>query len=155
MEDKVKIGISACLLGEKVRFDGGHKLDRYLTGTLGFFVEWVPVCPEVECGLGIPREAMRLVGEIDEPRLMTIRSRKDYTDQMLSWARRRVQELEREDIVPAVSPTSCSRSMAPAQVDLFGPGCPHPVVAALEGLDVDGMTPRQALEKLYDLKSRL
>ena len=57
----LRIGISACLLGEKVRFDGGHKQDAFLTGTFGRFVEWVPVCPEVEAGLGTPREAMRLV----------------------------------------------------------------------------------------------
>ena len=62
MKDKIKIGISSCLLGQKVRYDGGHKLDRYLTETLGKFVVWVPVCPEVESGLSVPREAMRLVG---------------------------------------------------------------------------------------------
>ena len=95
---KIRLGISACLLGRPVRYDGGHKHDRFITETLGQYVDFVPVCPEVECGLGIPREAMRLVGEIEEPRLMTIRSRKDYTDQMLSWAKRRVQELEREDL---------------------------------------------------------
>ncbi|HEX9910741.1 MAG TPA: DUF523 domain-containing protein, partial [Desulfatiglandales bacterium] len=61
MEEKIRLGISACLLGQNVRYDGGHKLDRYLTDTLGQYVEYVPVCPEVECGLGIPREAMRLV----------------------------------------------------------------------------------------------
>jgi uncharacterized protein YbbK (DUF523 family) len=61
MLKKIKLGISACLLGEKVRFDGGHKLDRFITETLGKFVEFVPVCPEVECDLGIPREAMHLV----------------------------------------------------------------------------------------------
>ena len=57
----IRIGISACLLGEAVRFDGGHKRDTFLTETFGRFVEWVPVCPEVECGLGTPRESMRLV----------------------------------------------------------------------------------------------
>jgi len=62
MEEKIKLGISACLLGQNVRYDGGHKHDRYLTDTLGEYVEYVPVCPEVECGLGIPRESMRLVG---------------------------------------------------------------------------------------------
>jgi uncharacterized protein YbbK (DUF523 family) len=57
----IRIGISACLLGQQVRFDGGHKRDAFLTETFGRFVEWVPVCPEVECGFGSPREAMRLV----------------------------------------------------------------------------------------------
>ena len=56
-----RVGISACLLGAAVRFDGGHKRDRFLTETLARFVEWVTVCPEVECGLGTPRESMRLV----------------------------------------------------------------------------------------------
>ena len=60
---KIPLGISACLLGENVRYDGGHKLDHYLSDTLGQFVKWVPVCPEVECGLPVPREAMRLVGD--------------------------------------------------------------------------------------------
>jgi uncharacterized protein YbgA (DUF1722 family)/uncharacterized protein YbbK (DUF523 family) len=95
---KIRLGISACLLGQEVRFDGGHKHDRYITGTLGQYVDFVPVCPEVECGLGIPREAMRLVGEIDHPRLVTIRSRIDYTEQMQTWAGRRVRELEAEDL---------------------------------------------------------
>ena len=60
MEDKIRLGVSACLLGQNVRYDGGHKLDQYLTDTLGQYVEYVPVCPEVECGLGVPREAMRI-----------------------------------------------------------------------------------------------
>ena len=96
---KIRLGISACLLGQAVRYDGGHKHDRFLTETLGQYVDFVPVCPEVECGLGIPREAMRLVGDINQPRLVTIRSRQDYTDQMLTWARRRVSELAAEDLV--------------------------------------------------------
>ena len=61
MSDKIKIGISACLLGQNVRYDGQSKPDHYLIDTVGGFVEWVPVCPEVECGLTVPREAMRLV----------------------------------------------------------------------------------------------
>ena len=56
----IRVGVSACLLGDKVRFDGGHRRDAFLTETFGRFVEWVPVCPEVECGLGTPRESMRL-----------------------------------------------------------------------------------------------
>jgi hypothetical protein len=55
----IRVGISACLLGQEVRFDGGHKRDRYITDTLGKFFEWVPVCPEVEMGLGRPRETLR------------------------------------------------------------------------------------------------
>jgi len=95
---KIRLGISACLLGQPVRFDGGHKHDRFITDTLGRYVDFVPVCPEVECGLGVPREAMRLVGEIDNPRLVTIHSRIDHTERMQAWAKRRVQELEAEDL---------------------------------------------------------
>ena len=96
--DKIRLGISTCLLGENVRYDGGHKLDRYLTDTLGQYVEYVPVCPEVECGLTVPREAMRLVGRADAPRLVTVRTRLDLTDRMMSWAKKRVKELEGEDL---------------------------------------------------------
>jgi uncharacterized protein YbgA (DUF1722 family)/uncharacterized protein YbbK (DUF523 family) len=98
MEKKIRLGISTCLLGEKVRFDGGHKWDRYLTGTLGEYVEYVPVCPEVECGLGVPRESMRLVGDPENPRLVTTRTNRDLTDRMVQWARKRVVELEKEDL---------------------------------------------------------
>jgi uncharacterized protein YbgA (DUF1722 family)/uncharacterized protein YbbK (DUF523 family) len=89
----IRLGISTCLLGENVRYDGGHKLDRFLVNTLGQYVEWVPVCPEVETGLPIPREAMRLVGDPDAPRLMTIKSGQDYTERMQSWARERLDQL--------------------------------------------------------------
>ena len=68
MQDRPKLGISICLLGENVRFDGGHQLDRYLTNVVGQFVDWVPVCPEVECGLSTPREALRLIGDPENPR---------------------------------------------------------------------------------------
>lgn len=82
---KIPIGISSCLLGNKVRYDGQHKHDPYLSITLGEFFEYTPVCPEVQCGLSIPREAMRLVGSPENPRLMTIKSGIDYTDQMKKW----------------------------------------------------------------------
>jgi uncharacterized protein YbgA (DUF1722 family)/uncharacterized protein YbbK (DUF523 family) len=95
---KIRLGISACLLGQEVRFDGGHQWDRFITDTLGQYVEYVPVCPEVECGLGVPREAMRLVGDPETPRLMTVRTKIDHTERMVTWARQRVQELEREDL---------------------------------------------------------
>ena len=98
MEERIRLGISTCLLGENVRYDGGHKLDRFLTETLGQYVEWVPVCPEVECGLPIPREAMHLEGDPEHPRLVTSRTYEDKTAQMLKWANRRVKELENEDL---------------------------------------------------------
>jgi uncharacterized protein YbbK (DUF523 family) len=95
MPDKVRLGISACLLGESVRYDGGHKLDRSLLDTLGEFAEFVPVCPETECGLGVPREAMQLEGDPDDPRLVTIDSGIDHTERMKEWAARRVEQLDR------------------------------------------------------------
>jgi uncharacterized protein YbgA (DUF1722 family)/uncharacterized protein YbbK (DUF523 family) len=98
MSERIRIGISTCLLGEKVRYDGGHKLDRFLRDTLGRFVEYVPVCPEYECGLGVPRESMRLVGDPASPRLVTARTRVDMTDRMAAWARKRNRELEGEDL---------------------------------------------------------
>ncbi|MGV8075394.1 MAG: YbgA family protein, partial [Syntrophobacteraceae bacterium] len=93
-----RLGISKCLLGEKVRYDGEGKRDHFLTDSLGQFVEYVPVCPEVEYGLPVPREAMRLVGNPDAPRLMTVHTKTDHTDGMLSWASKRVLELEKEDL---------------------------------------------------------
>lgn len=89
-----RIGISQCLLGDNVRYDGGHKLDSVLIETLGRHVEWVPVCPEVEVGLGTPREPMQLVGNRQAPRLVTINTGVDHTDAMNRFARQRVRELE-------------------------------------------------------------
>jgi uncharacterized protein YbgA (DUF1722 family)/uncharacterized protein YbbK (DUF523 family) len=96
--EKIKIGISSCLLGNAVRYDGGHKLDRFLRDTLGQYVEYVPVCPEAECGMGIPREAMRLEGQADSPRLVTRQTRVDKTEMMVRWAQKRVAELEGENL---------------------------------------------------------
>jgi uncharacterized protein YbbK (DUF523 family) len=96
--EKIKLGISACLLGEKVRYDGGHKLDGFLMDTLGKYVEYVPVCPEVECGLGAFRESMRLEGNPDSPRLITTHTKQDMTKLMLNWARKRLAQLKKEDI---------------------------------------------------------
>jgi uncharacterized protein YbbK (DUF523 family) len=96
--DTIRLGISSCLLGEEVRYDGGHKLDRYLRDTLGRLVELVPVCPEVECGLPVPREPMHLMGDPDAPRLITVRSGRDLTEQMERWAKKRAKELAQEGL---------------------------------------------------------
>jgi len=98
MSSPIKIGISACLIGDKVRWNGQHKKDRFLVHTLGQYVDFIPVCPEVECGLGVPRETMRLVGDPDHPRLITSKTRVDHTARMKSWARERVNLLEQEDL---------------------------------------------------------
>lgn len=96
--EKITIGISTCLLGENVRFDGGHKLDRFLRDTLGRYVHYVPVCPETECGMGIPRESMRLQGSPEAPRLVTSRTKVDKTDMMVIWAKKRLVQLEEENL---------------------------------------------------------
>ena len=94
----IRIGISRCLLGEKVRFDGGHKRDAFLTETFGRFVEWVPVCPEVECGLGTPREAMRLVRVEQGVRLLTVKTGMDRTNLVERFSRSRVSALAAENL---------------------------------------------------------
>jgi uncharacterized protein YbgA (DUF1722 family)/uncharacterized protein YbbK (DUF523 family) len=96
--DRPRLGISTCLLGENVRWDGGHQHDRFLTGTLGRFVDYVPVCPEVECGFPIPREPFHLEGDPLHPRLVTSRTNVDHTKRMERWAADRVAELEKEEL---------------------------------------------------------
>ncbi len=94
----ITIGVSACLLGQEVRYDGGHKHDRYITDTLGRFFRFVPVCPEVGCGLPIPRESMRLEGDPAAPRLIATKSRRNLTDQMLAYCDAKVVELEHDEL---------------------------------------------------------
>jgi uncharacterized protein YbbK (DUF523 family) len=103
VEEKVvnsrpRLGISACLLGDEVRYDGGHKRNAYLTDVLGRRVEWLRVCPEFEVGMGTPRETLQLVRDGDRIRMLTTRSRMDHTDAMESWARARVEALASEKL---------------------------------------------------------
>ena len=97
MSDALRIGISSCLLGNEVRFDGGHKRDRFLTDDLGPFVEWVPVCPEVEVGMGTPRETLRLEDAGDGVRMVS-RSGVDHTRSMERWAKKRAAALGKLDL---------------------------------------------------------
>ncbi|TAL12041.1 MAG: DUF523 domain-containing protein [Nitrospirae bacterium] len=90
----LRIGISRCLLGEQVRHDGGHKRDDVLLKALSRHVEWVPVCPEVEVGMGTPREAIRLAGDPHSPRLVTVTTGVDHTEAMTRFSRQRARELE-------------------------------------------------------------
>jgi uncharacterized protein YbgA (DUF1722 family)/uncharacterized protein YbbK (DUF523 family) len=94
----LRVGVSTCLLGEEVRFDGGHKRDRFLTDVLAEHFSFVPVCPEVEAGMGIPREPVRLVSVDGEHRMVGVKSRNDHTDSMVRYARRRVREIARLDL---------------------------------------------------------
>jgi uncharacterized protein YbgA (DUF1722 family)/uncharacterized protein YbbK (DUF523 family) len=94
----IRIGVSSCLLGELVRFDGGHKRDDFLVNGFGPHVEWVPVCPEVEIGLGTPRETIRLERKAGLVHLIAPKSQTDHTTTMRAWSRRRLKELAREDL---------------------------------------------------------
>ena len=98
-DDRPRIGISACLLGDQVRFDGGHKRDAFLTEVLAPHVHFVRVCPEVEVGMGTPRETLRLVRAHDATvRMVTTRTGIDHTGAMTAWSNRRLSELERENL---------------------------------------------------------
>ena len=94
----IKVGVSSCLMGEMVRYDGDHRRDRWVTGTLGEFVTLVPICPEVEVGMGVPRETVRLEGDSASPRMIAPGSGADWTTRMNRYARRRVRELDGEDL---------------------------------------------------------
>ena len=94
----IRVGISSCLLGEEVRYDGGHQKDAYITGVLARYFTWVPVCPELEVGMGVPREPIRLVGDAAAPRLLGVTSGTDHTERMNEFARRRVDELRRREL---------------------------------------------------------
>lgn len=94
----LRIGISSCLLGDEVRYDGGHKRDASLIDSLGPLVEWVRVCPEVEVGMGVPREPVHLVRAADGVRMIAVNTNTDYTDRMRAWAARRVAALAAMDL---------------------------------------------------------
>lgn len=94
----LRLGISSCLLGQKVRYDGDHKRDPFLVEVFGEIVEWVAVCPEVEMGMGVPREPIRLVGPMNRSRLLAEHSGKDHTDAMRRFSEVRVEELERLEL---------------------------------------------------------
>ena len=94
----IRVGISSCLLGEQVRFDGGHKLDTLITESLGRYFEWIPVCPEMEIGLGTPRESLRLIGDAANPRMVGTKTGADHTEPMIRWAERRLEDLARLDL---------------------------------------------------------
>ncbi len=118
MHPRIKIGVSSCLLGEKTRYDGGHKWERWLTATWEPYLELVPVCPEAECGLGIPREPMRLEGDPQAPRLLTVETRQERTERLLRWSARRLPELEYEDLWGFIF-KSGSPSCGPARVKIY------------------------------------
>lgn len=94
----INIGISTCLLGERVRFDSGHKHDRFITDVLGSYFNFIPVCPELDVGMGVPRESVRLVGDIESPRMVGVKSGEDWTDRMNVYSNERVRQLESHNL---------------------------------------------------------
>ena len=156
MSNPIAIGVSSCLLGEKVRYDGGHKHDRYITDTLGRFFRFVPVCPEVGCGLPIPREAMRLEGDPAAPRLVTNRTGIDLTEQLLDFCRKKVVELERQDLCGFIFKKD-SPSSGLFRVKVYGGGMPSKTG---RGLFADALVkhlpllPVEEEGRLYDMDIR-
>ena len=138
----IRIGVSTCLLGEQVRFDGGHKRDAFLVETFGPHVEWVPVCPEVEAGFGIPRESMHLRRIDDEVRLVTTRTGVDHTDTMRRYAVQRVATLATHDLCGYVLKKN-SPSCGLERVKIYGRGAP-----VATGRGVFAETLRQAFPHL-------
>jgi uncharacterized protein YbgA (DUF1722 family)/uncharacterized protein YbbK (DUF523 family) len=98
MDKKPLVGLSTCLLGENVRHDGGHKLNHYLRDTLGKYVDYVSVCPEVECGMGVPREAVHLVDINGNIRLVTVKTNIDMTEKMNLWMKKRLSSLSKKQL---------------------------------------------------------
>ena len=131
----IRIGVSTCLLGEHVRFDGGHKRDPFLVETFGRYVEWVPVCPEVEAGLGVPRESMHLRRIGDQVCLVTTKTGIDYTNTMRRYAARRVAGLAAHDLCGYVLKKN-SPSCGMERVKIYGRSGP---VASGRGLFAEAL----------------
>ena len=98
MENKIKIGVSSCLIGEKVRWNGDHKQNRYVKDTLSKYFEYVPVCPEVEMGMGTPRETVALYGDPEKPKMIGKKTQTDWTSKMNRYSKNRIKELANEDL---------------------------------------------------------
>lgn len=117
--NKILLGVSGCLIGQNTRYDGGHRLEQGLLDLVAGKVVLLPLCPEAECGLGIPREPMQLEGNPENPKLLTIATRQDLTDRMQIWIEQRLDRLAGEAvgglILKARSP-SCGK-----RVPVHGP----------------------------------
>lgn len=129
MNVSITIGISACLYGDNTRYDGGNRHEPALVEELTRFATLLPICPEAECGLGIPREPMRLTGEPENPRLMTINTCRDLTEQMRLWARQRLETFAGEGIAGLIlksrSPSCGTRVAVHGDAEIatsFSPG---------------------------------
>lgn len=116
---KIKVGISSCLLGEKVLWDGNHKLDPIVNDLLGSLFEWVPTCPEVEVGMGIPREAMQLTGNPETPRMVGNTTGTDWTQRMNRYSKKRSVDLEKMGVCGYIF-KSKSPSCGIARIKVYG-----------------------------------
>ena len=121
--EPIRIGVASCLLGQNVRFDGGHKKDDFVTGMLGRYVAFVPVCPEVEVGMGIPRPTIRLERRGEEIHLVDPKNDVDHTEAMRRWAERRVSEITRLDLCGYVLKKD-SPSCGMERVRVYAKGAP-------------------------------
>jgi len=119
-QNKLRLGISTCLLGEKVRYDGGHKLDAWIKNTLGQFTTFVPVCPEFECGMSIPRPAMHLEGTKENPQLIQTLSKLNLTKQMKNWIKLQIKKLKSQDLDGYIFKTR-SPSCGLSNIKIFSP----------------------------------
>ncbi len=160
--DRPRVGISRCLLGDEVRYDGGHKFDSSLVSVLSLLVELVPVCPEVEIGMGVPREPIQLVAARHgvpsasaRVRLVGVTSRTDWTMAMVEFGARRIDELRAHRLAgfvlkarsPSCGPHDVSVNSAPstpAGRGLFA----EALIASLPDLPVDDE------ERLKDMTHR-
>jgi uncharacterized protein YbbK (DUF523 family) len=143
MADLPRVGISRCLLGDQVRYDGGHKHEAALLDILGAHVEWVPVCPELEVGMGVPREPVQLAatGGDRRVRLVGADSGADWTDRMEAWAAERIAALRAAGLAGFVL-KSRSPSCGPHEVAVrsggSGPGLfALALLTAMPGLPVE------------------
>lgn len=149
----ISLGISACLLGEEVRYDGGHQKDSYVTGVLSHHFSWVSVCPEMEIGLGAPRETLRLVGDPRAPRMVGTKSGADHTDRMNAYAARRTGELARAGlsgyVLKRASP-SCGMERVKVYTEAGSPGPTGSGLFARALLDAFPLLPVEEEGRLND-----
>ncbi len=143
----INLGISSCLLGNTVRYDGGHRANDYLIQTIGKYIHWHPVCPEVECGLPVPREPMMLIGKPETPRLVAVNTGIDHTEQIQGWAETQIEEIANWGLSGFVF-KSRSPSCGIRDVSIFDEqGC---VIAIDSGLFVKAMRVKFPLMPIED-----
>ncbi|AMK11324.1 YbgA family protein [Pseudodesulfovibrio indicus] len=149
MDDRIRIGISACLAGQPVRYDGSAAKAEHLTGTLAKYLDFHPVCPEVGCGMGVPREAVRLVGTPENPRLVGNRTGRDWTATMRDWAGPALDELEKQRLCGFIFKAK-SPSSGLSRVKVYAEDGGQPVSYAGVGLFASLVTERFPLLPVED-----